>query len=76
MNNGNPGKSEVARLLQQIEQEYQAAQRGLTGPAAGVSQHQFITARMENMGHCHKALTTLVGDEQATKMVAETLERL
>jgi hypothetical protein len=76
MNNGNPGKSEVARLLQQIEQEYQAAQYGLNGLAAGVSRHNFITARMENMGLCHKALTTIVGDEQATKMVAETLERL
>lgn len=76
MNGGNPGKSEVARLLQQIEQEYQAAQYGLTGLAVGVSRHDFITARVENMNLCHKALTTLVGEEQATKMVAETLERL
>lgn len=76
MNYGDSGKSEVARLLQQIEQEYEAAQRGLTGLAAGVSQHAFITARVENMGRCHKALTTLVGENQATKMVAETLERL
>lgn len=46
-------RSEVARLLAQISAEYEAAQRGLTGLAYGTSQHEFITARMENMGQIH-----------------------
>ena len=38
--------SEVARLLQQIEMEYEAAKRGLEGYAI-VSRHEFITARYD-----------------------------
>ena len=38
--------SEVARLLLRISQEYEAAQRGLTGLAFGTSKHEFITAKM------------------------------
>ena len=66
--------SEVARLRPRIAEEYLAATCGLTGLAAGVSQHQFITARMENMDRCHEQLSSLVGSEQAAKLVAETLE--
>ena len=54
--------SEVARLLEQIQQEYEAAQRGLTGVASGVAQHTFITARMERMSILHNQLHDLVGD--------------
>ena len=39
------GQSEVAQILQQIEAEYIAAQRGLTGLAEGAT-HEAITARM------------------------------
>jgi len=35
-------KSEVARLMQQIELEYEAAQRGLYGFAYGAAKHEFI----------------------------------
>jgi len=65
--------SEVARLLRQIELEYEAAQRALTGLAFGISKHQFITARMENMGACHQELVQLVGEQQATHLMNETL---
>lgn len=65
-------RSEVARLLQRIEEEYEAAQRGLTGFAYGASQHEFITARMENMGQLHEELQSLVGDI-AIAMIAEQL---
>lgn len=68
-------KSEVARLMQQIELEFEAAQRGLYGFAAGVAKHEFITARMENIGHCHEQLKTLVGEEQAVVVLAQALER-
>ena len=65
-------KSEVARLLSQISAEYEAAQRGLTGLAYGTSQHEFITARMENMGQLHNQLHSLVGDV-AIAMIADQL---
>ncbi len=35
-------KSEVARIKRQIELEYEAAQRGLYGFAAGAAKHEFI----------------------------------
>jgi hypothetical protein len=65
-------RSEVARLLSQISAEYEAAQRGLSGLAYGTSQHDFITARMENMGQIHTKLQSIVGDA-AIAMIAEQL---
>ena len=65
-------QSEVARLLSQISVEYEAAQRGLTGLSYGISQHDFITARMENMGQIHSRLALLVGDA-AIAMIADQL---
>jgi hypothetical protein len=67
--------SEVARLLRQIELEYEAAQRGMYGFAAGTAKHEFITARMESMGRCHEKLITLVGEQEATKALAQALEQ-
>ncbi len=68
-------RSEVARLLAQISEEYEAAQRGLTGLAFGTAQHEFITARMENMGQLHSQLQTIVGDA-AIAMIAEELNNI
>jgi hypothetical protein len=67
--------SEVARLLSQISAEYEAAQRGLTGLAYGTSKHEFITTRMENMGHIHSELQSIVGDV-AIALIADTLNKL
>lgn len=67
--------SEVAKLLSQISEEYEAAQRGLTGLAYGTSKHEFITARMERMGQLHTELQSLVGD-QAVALVAEQLNSM
>ncbi len=63
--------SEVARLLNQIEAEYLAAQRGLTGFAES-AKHAVITARMERIGQLHEDLLALGGDE-AARLVAERL---
>ncbi|WP_141727738.1 hypothetical protein [Thermogemmatispora onikobensis] len=65
--------SEVARLLAQIQAEYEAAERGLQGLAAGVSRHCFITRRMERMGEIHARLRALVG-EQAMTLIARQLD--
>jgi hypothetical protein len=67
-------KSEVVWQLEQIRLQYEAAERGLTGLAQGTARHQFITARMEQMGKLHEELVMLVGAEQATRLFAETLE--
>ena len=68
-------KSEVSQLIHQIELEYEAAQRGLQGLAI-TARHEFITARMENIGTCHESLKELVGEQQASVILTETLERL
>jgi len=67
-------KSEVARVLEQIELEFQAAQRGLYGLAFGTAKHEFITNKMERMGKLHEHLKPMVGEEQAVKLLTETLE--
>jgi len=68
-------QSEVARILEQISLEYEAAQSGLYGFAYGAAKHEFITARMENMGNLHSKLQDIVGDS-AIALVAETLNQL
>lgn len=67
-------QSEVRRLLQRIEQEYQAAQAALNGYAV-TARHDFITARLENMGRARDRLQQLVGDK-ATRLMAECIEAL
>ncbi len=68
-------KSEVANLMRQITQEYESAERGMTGFAQGTSQHAFITARMENIERCRERLMTVVGPDQANRLVVEALEK-
>ncbi len=66
-------QSEVARLKQQIEEEYEAAQRGLNGLASGTARHEFITAKMERIAVAHEKLIELVGPEEAVSLVAHTI---
>ncbi|MBV9617171.1 MAG: hypothetical protein JO031_17095 [Ktedonobacteraceae bacterium] len=65
--------SEVAQILWQIQQEYQAGQRALTGLASGTARHDFISSRTENIGKCHEQLIKLVGPEQAIAIIANTI---
>ncbi len=74
MPESSQNKSEVARILEQISLEYEAAQRIMYGFAAGAGKHQFISARMENMGQLHSKLREIVGDS-AIEMVAETINK-
>jgi hypothetical protein len=69
-----PNQSEVARLLNQIETEYIAAQRGLTGFAES-ARHAAITARMERVGQLHQRLYAIAG-ESATRLIVECLEAI
>lgn len=68
-------KSEVARLLEQIKLSYEAANLALNGPAM-VGKHQFITKRAENIQQAHEKLQTIVGEDEAIKLVAETLDKM
>jgi len=65
--------SEVAKLLSKITEEYEAAQRGLTGLAYGIAQHEFISARMENMSQLHSELQIIVGDS-AMALIVDALD--
>jgi len=71
--NNHEQVSEVTRLLQQIQAEFETAQQGLTGLASGNAHHKFITKRMENMGKLHGELRDLVGDS-AMALIAKQLE--
>ena len=66
----NENKSEVARLMQRIDEEYEAAERGLNG-FAQVEQHEFITARMERIGEHYEDLQQLVGEQEACRLLVE-----
>lgn len=74
MSEDKENQSEIARLRAQISAEYNAAQQGLTGYAE-VSKHQFITAHMERMAAFHDRLKALVGDDEAAKMLAESMDK-
>jgi hypothetical protein len=67
-------QSEVARLKQQITAEQESAQRALHSLAYGTAQHRFITTRLERMGALHKALKTIVGDDEAAQLLRDAME--
>lgn len=73
--------SEVARIRELVIKEHMAGKLGLEGLAAGMSRHQFITKRQENIGALQGQLQELVGDAalalviEAMEMVPDTLTR-
>jgi hypothetical protein len=67
-------KSEVARLLQQFDDEYQAAYNGLSGLAYGTARHDFISKKIEGMEKAREQLEGLVGEEEAMKLIKEKWE--
>jgi hypothetical protein len=72
----NRTESDVARLVAEIDLQYQAAQMALSGVALGTSIHAFITARMERIEDARQELVELVGDEnEANKLVIEQMNK-
>lgn len=65
--------SEVARILRQIEQEYEAAHRGLHQFAI-VGPHAFRTSRTQQIAVLHQQLQQQVGEREAIKLLATTLD--
>ncbi|QBD80462.1 hypothetical protein EPA93_32615 [Ktedonosporobacter rubrisoli] len=63
-------ESEIADLLQRIDQEYQAAQWALTGLAYGTARHDFINERLENLHALHEQVIKRVGPAAAPQFIA------
>ncbi|GCE29468.1 hypothetical protein KDA_49520 [Dictyobacter alpinus] len=65
--------SEVARLLENIRLSYESAYTAMHGPAISAT-HEFISKKLENIQSSHVQLQTIVGEHEAMKLVAETLD--
>lgn len=63
-------QSEVAQLRRQIELEFEAMQRGMTGLAMGVARHAFIRKRMDLVGSYQGRLAEQIGEQEAAQIVA------
>ena len=75
MLNEDTCKSEVARLMRQIDLESEAAWNAMRGTSVGTAKHEFINARLERMGIYHEQLKGLVGEEEAIKAVARAIQQ-
>jgi hypothetical protein len=64
-------KSEVARLLKQIDLEFEAAQLGISGLAEGTARHDFINARMDQAGVFETQLAIYIGKDEANRLICE-----
>ena len=65
------GSSEVARLREQVELEYEAMMRGLNGFAEGSAMHEFISARMARVEGYHGKLAKEIGEQAATEIICD-----
>lgn len=63
--------SEVARLREQVELEYEAMMQGLTGFAEGSAMHAFISARMARVEGYHDKLAKELGEDEATQIICD-----
>ena len=58
------------RLLGQME-EYTAAYSGMNAFSSGAARHAFNNARTGNIDTCRIELTTLVGEEEALRLMVQ-----
>jgi len=68
-----PADSEVARVLQAIEETYESARLGLCGLSSGSARHDFIEAKMTRVDQYREQLVTLVGHDSATALIYDVL---
>jgi F0F1-type ATP synthase gamma subunit len=66
--------SEVARLLEQIHAEYQAAHWAMQGLAMGTASHEFIHRKMDKMQDGMEQLSQAIGQDRAIKAMAQLLD--
>jgi hypothetical protein len=64
-------KSEVARLLKQIDLAFETAQLGMTGLAEGTARHDFIKVKLDQVGVFEAQLAAHVGIDEANRLVCE-----
>jgi hypothetical protein len=69
--NKTENKSEVARLLKQIDLAFEAAHLGISGLAEGAARHDFIKVKLEQVGVFEAQLATHVGTDEANRLVCE-----
>lgn len=65
--------SDVASLLQRIVAEHTAAERGMSGIAAGVARHTFINAHMQRMWALKDELSAQTGESEAIAMMCRVM---
>jgi hypothetical protein len=63
-------QSDVARLREQIEREYEAMQQVMYGPAM-VARHDIISHSYKAVGTYQHELASIVGNEQATDIMCQ-----
>ena len=68
-------QSEVARLMSQIEREYEMIVWARTGIAEGTAKHLYINRRSQAIGNHQQHLSQLVGKHQAASMVKVALKQ-
>ena len=68
-------KSEVARLMQQIDLECEAIRRVFDEPAI-VASHDSINARYNNLGKVKEELEQHVGKQEANNAVTDAYGRI
>jgi hypothetical protein len=71
----NRNQSEIRRLMDEIDSQYQAAHQALYSFNLGTSTHEFITARMERIGMAAEELKQLVGENEAARIVVEQMSK-
>ena len=67
-------KSEVARLMRQIDLEAEAIALSMNGPAITAS-HAAIDARYRNLGKAQEELAEHVGEQKATDTMTDAYKR-
>jgi hypothetical protein len=67
-------QSEVARLMQQIEEEYEAARMALYGPSQGSACHDIIQAHMANAQQYGQQLIDQLGREEALPIIIQAMD--
>jgi hypothetical protein len=53
------------------DEEYNAAYSGMNAFSSGAARHAFMNARMGNIDTCRIELTTLVGEEEALRLMVQ-----
>ncbi len=69
-----PHKSEVARLMQQITEEYEVARQALYGPSQGSARHEIISAHMANAQQYGQQLIDRIGPDEALPIIVQAMD--